>query len=95
MANSVDPDQTAPGGPVWSRSALFAYAISSGPLVYKLDFQYSGHSHYLGFQIGMILVIFFFFFYLQVALILTIKFWLSQLNVTLQSERHAAEFLYI
>ena len=27
MANSVDPDQTAPSGAVWSWSALFAYAI--------------------------------------------------------------------
>ena len=25
MANSVDPDQTAPLGAVWSGSALFAY----------------------------------------------------------------------
>ena len=24
MANSVDPDQTAPVGPVWAGSALFA-----------------------------------------------------------------------
>ena len=29
MANSVDPDQTAPSGWVWSGSALFAYAILS------------------------------------------------------------------
>ena len=27
MANSVDIDQTAPSGAVWSRSALFAYTI--------------------------------------------------------------------
>ena len=27
MANSVDPDQTAPSGAVWSESALFAYVI--------------------------------------------------------------------
>ena len=27
MGNSVDPDQTAPSGAVWSGSALFAYAI--------------------------------------------------------------------
>ena len=26
-ANSVDPDQTAPSGAVWSGSALFAFAI--------------------------------------------------------------------
>ena len=25
MANSADPDQTAPSGAVWSGSALFAY----------------------------------------------------------------------
>ena len=29
MANSVDSDQTAASGAVWSRSALFAYAILS------------------------------------------------------------------
>ena len=29
MANSVDPDQTAPLGAVWSRSALFAQAYLS------------------------------------------------------------------
>ena len=29
MANSVDPDQTAPLGPVWSGSALFAQAYLS------------------------------------------------------------------
>ena len=27
MENSVDPDQTAPEGAVWSGSALFAYFI--------------------------------------------------------------------
>ena len=30
MANSVDPDQTAPSGAVSSGSALFAYAILLG-----------------------------------------------------------------
>ena len=34
MANSVDPDQTAPSGAVWSGSALFAYTILSVTLVY-------------------------------------------------------------
>ena len=29
MANSVDPDQTAPRGAVWSESALFAQAYLS------------------------------------------------------------------
>ena len=27
MANSVDPDQTAPSGAVWSGSALFTYNV--------------------------------------------------------------------
>ena len=36
MANSVDPDQTAPSGAVWSGSALFAYAILSATLVYEI-----------------------------------------------------------
>ena len=36
MANSVDPDQTASLGAVWSASALFVYAILSDPLVYKI-----------------------------------------------------------
>ena len=35
MANSVDPDQTAPLG-VWSGSALFVYAILLETLVYKI-----------------------------------------------------------
>ena len=42
MANSVDPDQTAPSGAVWSGSALFAYAILSDTLVYKI----LGHLRY-------------------------------------------------
>ena len=36
MANSVDPDHTAPSGAVWSGSALFAYAILSATVVYKI-----------------------------------------------------------
>ena len=39
MANSVDPDQTAPKGAVWSGSALFAQAYLSenlGSLRYSL-----------------------------------------------------------
>ena len=36
MTNSVDHDQTAPLGAVWSWSALFAYAILSELLVYKI-----------------------------------------------------------
>ena len=36
MANSVDPDQTAPSGAVWSGSALFAYAILSETWVFGI-----------------------------------------------------------
>ena len=36
MANSVDPDQTAPQGAVWSGSALFAYAILSEAILCAL-----------------------------------------------------------
>ena len=36
MANSVDPDQTAPSGAVWSGSTLFAYAILLDILVYEI-----------------------------------------------------------
>ena len=36
MANSVDPDQTAPPGAVWSGSAVFAYGILPDTLVYKI-----------------------------------------------------------
>ena len=36
MANSVDSDQTAPSGAVWSGSALFAYAILSETLVCEI-----------------------------------------------------------
>ena len=42
MANSEDPDQTAPSGAVWSGSALFAYGILSETLV----FQILGHLPY-------------------------------------------------
>ena len=37
MANSVDPDQTAPEGAVWSGSALFAHVILSETLVFLID----------------------------------------------------------
>ena len=43
MANSVDPDQTAPSGTIWSGSALFAYAIVSEALRYEI----LGHLLYL------------------------------------------------
>ena len=36
MANSVDPDQTAPSGAVWSGSALFACVILSDTLVFEI-----------------------------------------------------------
>ena len=39
MANSVDPDQTAPTGAVWSGSALFAQAYLSENLG---SLKYSG-----------------------------------------------------
>ena len=53
MANSVDPDQTAPLGAVWSGSALFAQAYLSenlGSLQYngKLgigEYSYRTHCH--------------------------------------------------
>ena len=39
MANSVDPDQTAPLGAVWSGSALFARTcLSENIMVLYLDF---------------------------------------------------------
>ena len=36
MANSVDPDQSAPEGTVGSGSTLFAHAILSKTLVYEI-----------------------------------------------------------
>ena len=36
MANSVDPDQTAPSGAVWSGSTLCAYTILLDTLVYEI-----------------------------------------------------------
>ena len=42
MANSEDPDQTAPIGAVWSGSALFVYANLSETLAYET----LGHSPY-------------------------------------------------
>ena len=40
VPNSVDPDQTAPSK-IWSGSTLFAYAILSVTLVYKIkDFYH-------------------------------------------------------
>ena len=36
MANSIEPNQTASEGAVWSGSALFAYAILSDTLVYEI-----------------------------------------------------------
>ena len=33
MANSVDPDQTAPIGAVWSRSTLFASILNSSVML--------------------------------------------------------------
>ena len=36
MANTVDPDQTASKGMVWSWTTLFVYAILSENLMYKI-----------------------------------------------------------
>ena len=53
MANSVDPDQTAPSGAVWSGSTLFAYVILSDTLVFgilgHLPYIYmdTSHMHYI------------------------------------------------
>ena len=55
MPNNVDPDQTAPSGAVWSGSALFAYAILSDSLVYKI----LGYLPYSLFIEGMLLVFLF------------------------------------
>ena len=35
IANSVDPDQTAPEGALWSGFTLFAYVILSEALMYE------------------------------------------------------------
>ena len=43
MTNSVDPDQTAPSGAVWSGYALFAYVILSETLVFEI----LGHLPYI------------------------------------------------
>ena len=43
MANSVDPDQTAPSGAVWSGLTLFAHVILSVTLVYEI----LGHLQYM------------------------------------------------
>ena len=45
MANSVDPDQTAPSGAVWSGSALFAL-FAYGILSEILMFEILGHLPY-------------------------------------------------
>ena len=36
MANSIDHDQTAPSGAVWSWSTLFAYVILSETVLYQI-----------------------------------------------------------
>ena len=36
ITNSVDPDQTAPSGAVWSGSALFANGILSVTFVFEI-----------------------------------------------------------
>ena len=47
MANSVDPDQTAPSGAVWSGSTMFAYAILSELLVYEILGHYPLKKSYM------------------------------------------------
>ena len=46
-AKSIDPDQTAPSGAVWSGSALFAYAILLATLVYEI----LGHLPYYTYEL--------------------------------------------
>ena len=46
MANSVDPDQTAPLGAVWSGSALFAKAYLSENLGSLLLTEFIDHTKY-------------------------------------------------
>ena len=48
MANSVDPEQTAPLGAVCSGSTLFAYATLSDTLVYEI----LGHLPYNAIKLG-------------------------------------------
>ena len=55
MANSTDPDQTAPEGAVWSGSALFAYIILLATLVYEI----LGHLPYSWAPNVAILVLYF------------------------------------
>ena len=50
MANSVDPDQTAPLGAVWSGSALFAQTYQSenlGSLRYRYKISQDHNLRYL------------------------------------------------
>ena len=49
MAFSIDPDQTAPEGAVWSGTALFACAILSETLCYCMKFS-DIYRHYMKFQ---------------------------------------------
>ena len=53
MANSEDPDQTAPSGAVWSGSALFTYGILSETLVFEI----LGHLQYLTLQEAYVWVV--------------------------------------
>ena len=53
MANSVDPDQTAPEGTVWSGSTLFIYAILSETLVNKI----LGHLNYEHLYVSILQII--------------------------------------
>ena len=49
IANSVDPDQIAPLGAVWSGSALFAQAYLSENL-WSLSYNFFGNPNFSGFK---------------------------------------------
>ena len=84
MANSVDPDQTAPLGAVWSGSALFAQAYLSenwGSLQYSMVRL---HSHCSNFSL--------FFRVSLMFQILTVFTWNSHLSITwLKSPKYISD----
>ena len=67
MANSVDPDQTAPEGAVWSRSTLFAYVILSDALL----FEFLGYLLYNDYKADR----YYSFYFSGLAFIVMILFW--------------------
>ena len=52
MANSVDPDQTAPLGAVWSGSALFAQAYLSENLDHYGILKFTYHAMSQNIHVG-------------------------------------------